>query len=270
MIQRAAVVVPAANEERTISMCLSSILAARSQLYRSPMSVPVQVFVVLDSCHDATSELAGAFADVHLVPIAARSVGAARRAGVHAALTAPHRASELWIANTDADSEVPADWLTYMIAEARRDTHLVLGTVLPGPGLHPGLRTEWLSNHQLRDNHPHVHGANFGIRGDAYLALGGWQPARSGEDVDLAHRAATAGHLRISRPASIPVITSVRRFGRAPHGFSSYLRALGAGGDPPSKGTDLQEAHDPPCGQREHPHFEETSATRTKRVAPAR
>ena len=237
MIQRAAVVIPAANEERTITRCLSSVLAARSQLYRSRMSVPVQVFVVLDSCHDATGRLAGAFGDVRLTNVAAGSVGAARRAGAHAALATSHPASELWIANTDADSEVPADWLTYMIAEARRDTHLVLGTVLPGPELRPELRAEWLSRHQLRENHPHVHGANFGIRGDAYLALGGWRPTRSGEDVDLALRAAMAGHLRITRPASIPVVTSVRRIGRAPRGFSSYLRALGASGSPAGQGT---------------------------------
>jgi hypothetical protein len=72
-----------------------------------------------------------------------------------------------------------------------------------------------------------VHGANLGIRGDAYLALGGWQPLVTGEDVDLARRAALSGHLRVSRTASIPVVTSVRRVGRAPRGFSSYLRALG-------------------------------------------
>lgn len=245
MIRRAAVVVPAANEERTITRCLSSILAARSRLYRSRISVPVQVIVVLDSCHDATGRLVGAFRDVRPVTIAERSVGSARRAGAHAALTTPHRPSELWIANTDADSEVPADWLTYMIAEAHRDTHLVLGTVLPGPELHAGLRAEWLSRHHLREEHPHVHGANFGIRGDAYLGLGGWQPSSSGEDADLARRAAMAGYLRITRAASIPVITSARRFGRVPGGFSSYLRALGAGNDlPQDHGPDLREEHD--------------------------
>jgi hypothetical protein len=47
-------------------------------------------------------------------------------------------------------------------------------------------------------------------------------------DADLARRAALTGHLRVSRIASAPVITSVRREGRAPRGFSSYLRAQSA------------------------------------------
>jgi hypothetical protein len=115
-----------------------------------------------------------------------------------------------------------------MAAEARRGADLVLGTVLPGPDLLPAIRAEWLARHHLRDGHPHVHGANLGIRGDAYLALGGWRPLATGEDADLAGRAARAGYLRITRTASIPVITSVRSAGRTPGGFPGYLRAMGA------------------------------------------
>jgi hypothetical protein len=133
----------------------------------------------------------------------------------------------VWLANTDADSEVPVNRQPSMVTEARLGAHVVLGTVTPCPGLGQAARAEWASRHHLRDGHPHVHGANFGIRGDAYLALGGWQPLVTGEDADLARRAARTGHLRICRTASIPVVTSVRRDGRAPCGFSSYLRALG-------------------------------------------
>ena len=46
------------------------------------------------------------------------------------------------------------------------------------------------------------------------------------EDVELARRAMAAGHLRISRTAAIPVLTSPRPFNRVPHGFSGYLRDL--------------------------------------------
>jgi glycosyltransferase involved in cell wall biosynthesis len=227
VIRRITVIVPAANEEQHIGACLASILTARHQLYRGTATVQVQIVVVLDSCEDATAAIAASAGDVRLLAVSAGSVGAARRAGAGAALGGGHRASELWLANTDADCEVPADWLTGMLAEARRGAHLVLGTALPGPGLGPALRAEWLSRHHLRDGHPHVHGANLGIRGDAYLALGGWQPLASGEDADLARRAAVTGHLRVCRTASIPVLTSDRRVGRAPRGFSSYLRALG-------------------------------------------
>jgi glycosyltransferase involved in cell wall biosynthesis len=226
VIRRVAVIVPAADEERRIGRCLLSVVAARSHLYRTTARVHVQVIVVLDGCRDATAARAAAFGDVRLVTIQERNVGAARRAGASAALQSGGPASELWLANTDADSEVPADWLTYMVAESRRGAHLVLGTALPGPALGAAARADWLSRHHLHEGHPHVHGANLGIRGDAYLALGGWPPMAAGEDVELARRAARTGHLRVTRTASIPVVTSSRSHARAPRGFSGYLHAL--------------------------------------------
>lgn len=233
MIRRVAVIVPAANEEQLIGRCLSSIKAARRHLYRSSASIQVRIVVVLDNCRDATAAIAASFGDVQQLAITAGSVGTARQAGTSTALAGAGPLSELWLANTDADCEVPGTWLTSMVTEARLGAHVVLGTVTPGPGLGPAARSEWASRHHLRDGHPHVHGANFGIRGDTYLALGGWRPVVTGEDADLARRAFRTHHLRISRTASIPVLASVRRDARAPHGFSSYLRGL----DPDAAGA---------------------------------
>lgn len=232
MIRRVAVVVPAANEEATIGQCLTSVAAARSNLYRRARSVQVQILVVLDDCADDTAGIVERFADVRPIRISARNVGIARRAGAAAALQTG-RPSETWMASTDADSEVPADWLTVMLALAKQGAHLVLGTVLPGSGLDAATRAEWLGRHHLRDDHPHVHGANLGIRGDAYLALGGWPPLMTGEDAGLAERAAQASHLQIFRTAVIPVLTSPRTTGRAPCGFASDLLGL-ATADAPS------------------------------------
>jgi glycosyltransferase involved in cell wall biosynthesis len=226
LIRRVAVVIPASNEEQRIGRCLAAVAAARRHLHHAGGTVTVRTVVVLDGCQDRTARIARAARDVQTVAVAAGSAGAARRAGVSAALASAGRPSELWLANTDADSQVPVNWLTGMLTEARLGAHLVLGTVTPGPDLDARARGEWLSRHQLRDGHPHVHGANFGIRGDAYLSLGGWPPLVTGEDAELARRAARTGHLRISRTASIPVVTSVRQNGRAPHGFSSYLHGM--------------------------------------------
>lgn len=226
MIRRVAVVIPAANEEQRIARCLAAVGAARRRL-ASHAGLQAEVIVVLDSCRDATAAICATFPCVTTITTTSQNVGAARRAGTAAALrrrAGPAR--ELWLASTDADSEVPADWLTAMVAEAGRGADLVLGTVLPGPDLSPPARARWLAGHQLRNGHPHVHGANLGIRADAYLALGGWQPLVTGEDADLARRGAAAGTVRLSRIAAIPVVTSVRRTARAPRGFSSYLRAL--------------------------------------------
>jgi glycosyltransferase involved in cell wall biosynthesis len=226
VIRQVAVVIPAADEEQRIGRCLLSVLAARSQLYRATPSVHVQVIVVLDDCRDATAAQAAAFGEVRLVTIKARNVGAARRAGAGAALQGGISPSELWLASTDADTQVPPTWLSYMVTESRHGAHLVVGTALPGPALDPAVRADWLSRHHLREGHPHVHGANLGIRGDAYLALGGWPPVPTGEDTELVRRAARTGHLRLTRTASIPVVTSIRPRGRAPAGFAGYLDGL--------------------------------------------
>ncbi|MGH3155303.1 MAG: glycosyltransferase [Streptosporangiaceae bacterium] len=226
MIRRVAVVIPAADEEQRIGRCLAAVAAARRHLHQASPAIAVRTVVVLDGCRDRTAMIAAASRDVQTVAIAAGSAGAARRAGVSAALADAGRPSELWLANTDADSQVPVNWLTGMLAEARLGAHLVLGTVIPGPDLGAPARSEWLRRHHLREGHPHVHGANLGIRGDAYLGLGGWPTLVTGEDAELARRAARTGHLRISRTASIPVVTSVRSDGRAPHGFASYLHGI--------------------------------------------
>jgi glycosyltransferase involved in cell wall biosynthesis len=228
LIRRVAVVIPAANEEQRIGRCLSAVAAARRHLYYSDAAVAVRTVVVLDGCQDRTAVIAAASREVQAVAISAASAGAARRAGASAALASAGPPGELWLANTDADSQVPANWLTGMLTEARLGAHIVLGTVLPGRDLEPRTRAEWFSRHHLRDGHPHVHGANFGIRADAYLSLGGWPAVVTGEDTELARRAARTGHLRIARTASIPVVTSVRPDGRAPRGFSGYLRDIAA------------------------------------------
>jgi glycosyltransferase involved in cell wall biosynthesis len=220
-----AVIVPAADEEEHIGDCLSALHEARDCLYRGT-GIPVQLIVVLDRCQDRTAEIASRFTSVESVTLAARNVGLARRSGAHRALTGGGRASEVWLASTDADSRVPAGWLRGMLAEAQAGAHLVLGTVVPGPGLRLAVRRDWLGRHQLRDGHPHVHGANLGVRGDAYLALGGWPALSAGEDAELARRATAAGYLRISRTAAIPVVTSTRQVSRVPRGFAGYLRDL--------------------------------------------
>jgi cellulose synthase/poly-beta-1,6-N-acetylglucosamine synthase-like glycosyltransferase len=235
MIRTVAVVVPAADEQDRIESCLWAIERARRQLLASRAGVErVEVFVVLDGCQDDTSsvvETVAAFAGgIHLVNCDARCVGTARQLGALRAieLLAPPLASpsQLWLANTDADSEVPPNWLTHMVAEAESGAHLVLGTVRPGVELPRALQEIWLARHQLTRDHPHVHGANLGIRADTHLALGGWQPIRFDEDVDLVSRAQARHGVQIARTATAPVVTSARVVGRAPQGFSSYLRRL--------------------------------------------
>ena len=73
--------------------------------------------------------------------------------------------------------------------------------------------------------HPHVHGANLGIRGSAYLASGGFRSLRTAEDHALLAAATQAG-CSVLRASDITVETSARKHGRAPSGFSQLLLTL--------------------------------------------
>lgn len=223
MIDEVAVIVPAANEEARIGACLTAVQIACDAV--AP-AVRARVVVVLDRCTDGTAEVVAAHRGVEAVASTARCVGTARRLGTERVLSTTADTATLWIANTDADSLVPPDWLVGMVDWAAAGADLVLGTVLPGPELAPAGRARWLRLHDADDGHRHVHGANLGIRADAMVALGGWRPLATGEDADLVERAVAAG-LCIRRTGTMPVLTSARALGRAPEGFSSFLRALG-------------------------------------------
>lgn len=231
MISRIVVVVPANDEQDEIGGCLAALARSRRELEISTAGrVRADVVVVLDDCRDGTAAVAAGFADVRTVSCVAGRVGTARRVGVAWALAdLDHRPVEqVWIANTDADSRVPPDWLVRMLAHAERGAHLVLGTVLPAPGLDEHAWRAWHTAHRLHDGHPHVHGANLGVNATAYLQLGGWADLASHEDVDLVARAGSTEGMCIRRCGDLPVTTSVRRAGRAPHGFAGYLGGLDA------------------------------------------
>lgn len=226
MIRTIAAVVPVANEQAVLPQCLTALSRSRVELERqSRGGVRVRVVVVLDSCTDDSARIAAA-AGVEVVVIAARRVGAARRAGATHALRSAGRAETLWLANTDADSQVPVEWFAGMLELAEQGADLVLGTVRPDDGLSASTLTAWYDAHVLADGHPHVHGANLGVRGSVYQAIGGWPDRASGEDELLVARAAAVPGLSIARTARFPVTTSVRLHARAPYGFSSYLRGL--------------------------------------------
>lgn len=225
-IDHVAVIVPAADEEARIGDCLHALRQAVAHLHAEALTpVTSEVVVVLDRCRDRTAAVVSAFPEVRTILTDTRNVGTARALGTAAALAGQPRLEQMWTAHTDADSTVPPHWLTTQLALADDGVDVVLGTVKPGSELAPATRLAWHRLHLDADDHPHIHGANLGIRASSYTQLGGWQACSSGEDVDLAHRATDHG-ARISRPGSITVHTSARLDGRTPHGFSHYLRQL--------------------------------------------
>jgi hypothetical protein len=157
----------------------------------------------------------------------------------------------VWIANTDADSAVPADWLQTHLRFASTGVDLLRGMVQPNPADVPGqLLLDWHDRHELVDGHRHVHGANMGIRGGMYLAVGGFPDVASDEDVLLANATRRVDGRVMSTRAS-PVETSARLSGRTPGGMAGYLGELAG---PPRRGRPYPVSHpaspshdDAPC-----------------------
>ncbi|WJH24909.1 glycosyltransferase [Pseudarthrobacter defluvii] len=242
IIQHVAVVIPVHNEEQHLKQALAAVGSAADLLESERPGVEVQVVVVLDSCTDASPSIAAATAEAdprfHILPVSFGSVGKSRRAGVNAALenvsTRPHDGNTaagdpmqwVWVANTDADSSVPGRWLVRQLELAASGSDVVLGTVHPDPhGMHHELVARWHARHASTEDHPHVYGANLGVRASSYLAAGGFPGVDFDEDRALVDRL-RAGGADIIATDTTRILTSGRTAGRAPKGFAAYLLAL--------------------------------------------
>lgn len=226
-VEAVAVVVPAHDEEELIGRCLASVAAATAELRGAYPAVAASTLVVLDRCSDG-SAAAAARAGVSTLPSAAGSVGAARREGVRAAVArlGPVRAGRVWIACTDADTVVPPRWLVHQVEAAAAGAGLVLGPVVPDErDLDPATYAAWLDRHRTPASPAAVHGANLGVRLDAYEAVGGFTAADEHEDVLLVAALRARG---TPERAGLTALTSGRRRGRVVRGFSGYLRDLEA------------------------------------------
>lgn len=227
-----AVVVPVHDEEQLLAACLRSVETAAAAARAA--GAAVEVFVVLDACSDASASIASEF-DVQVVPIDAHNVGAARRAGTHAAL----RGAPDWIAHTDADTVVPSNWLTHQLDLLADGADVMLGNVRPDfSGLSHAHAALWHATHPPGVANGNVHGANLGIRSSVYRAVGGFAPLAEHEDVALVDAARAIG-ARVVATAACEVVTSGRFVGRTPGGYAAFLRGVDAELSTPS-------AHPPP------------------------
>lgn len=225
-IRLVVVVVPVRDEAERIAACLDSLAAA---IDRVADGQRVRTVVVLDRCTDATEDIVAAYPWVEPVLSSAGRVGAARAIGVRHALGRERVAPEsIWVATTDADSRVPADWLSHQLALAANGADLFRGLVEPdSEECGPAAYEAWSAGYVQADGHAHVHGANLGVRGDAYALCGGFdQLAAFDEDVTLT-RTAQRKRLRVVASAQARVATSGRLRGRVDGaGFAEHLRGL--------------------------------------------
>ncbi|VXB94143.1 Glycosyl transferase [Arthrobacter sp. 9AX] len=233
-VRNMAVIMPVHNEEEHLERAVGGVEAAVASLQRLQPETTVRVLVVLDSCIDSSAAMAAHFTArfswFSALAVSFRSVGRSRRAGIREVLRpaadTPGAAAGWWLANTDADSLVPPDWLVSQAAMAAAGADAVLGSVDIDPvGAAPDLVRRWQLRHPFQEDHPHIYGANFGIRGSAYLAAGGFPRHRSHEDRVLAERLRRMG-FNVKATDTIRVLTSGRTHARAPQGLGGYLRAL--------------------------------------------
>lgn len=228
-VTRVVVVIPAHDEREGIRACVDSVLAAAAEV-----DVPVTVRVVLDTCTDGTGEHVPDGVETRTVAV--RNVGAARAAGVDDA----DGGADVWLAHTDADTIVGAEWLRRQLAHADAGADAVAGTIHVRDWSHrpDGVRDLHDRAYMHADGHGHVHGANLGVRGSAYAAVGGFRPLPESEDVDLVARLDAAG-ATVVWAADCPVVTSSRVSRRTGGGFSGHLDSLTPAAEEPfqAKGT---------------------------------
>ncbi len=212
-----AIVIPAHNEVATISDCIAAVRTATDQL---SSTIDAQLLIVLDSCTDNTLALVQS-ADVHYLSCNYHCVGQVRDLGIRHAIMR----GATWIACSDADSVVDADWLLQQMAH--QPTDMICGVVSVDSWAHltPQTQEEYDAHYQDKMGHRHIHGANLSFSAAAYLAVGGFAPLPCHEDVDLVEKFKSHSY-NITWSNQVRVTTSSRLQARAAEGFAAFLANL--------------------------------------------
>ena len=240
------VAIPAHDEEETIGACLDAVATAVSEGQRAGVVGRARIAVAAHRCVDQTRQraqdhLAGLSGIESLVRDEPEDllVGAVRTRLIEDAITrSPALSADCWILSTDADTIVPPDWVTGLLAAARSSgAELVLGLAdLDEWRVGPEARRRY---QQLLDagidggQHRHVYAANLAVAWQTFAAVGGFPAVPHGEEHALV-RAVRAHGRRVVSPLGPRVRTSARMPGRAAGGLGGLLAELAGGRDDPS------------------------------------
>ena len=201
------VVIPAYNEEHTISKCLDS-------LNKQKTSEKFEIIVVDNASTDRTAEVLKNYKSqvpLKIIYEPKKKRGQARYTGFKNAI------GEL-IFSTDADAIVPEDWLEKM-TRYFKDPRIVAVTSIARINDRSPF-TNWLFNflqpvfmilYRITAGYYWLNGFSFGIRRDIYFRAGEFDPRlNTAEDVDLSTRVKKLGKIKFT--LGVPVVFSGRRF----------------------------------------------------------
>lgn len=235
------IVVPANNEEELIDPCLDALTVAMG--HPELTGVTLRPLVVLDRCTDGTEARCRA-RGIPTIRMSARNVGQARSRGFSTLFhlldhKARGRAGEAWLATTDADTRVPADWLATQRRLGQQGVDAIFGVVdVDDWSMHaPDARDTFLDRYlgtaaAIAEPHGHVHGANLGLRAATYWRVGGFPDLAVGEDRALSDLLEADPQVRVLRTTELRVTTSGRRRSRVQGGFADLLVSIS---DDPAK-----------------------------------
>ncbi len=206
------VVVPAYNEEVLLPACLESIF--RSLAFAGVPPAEAEVIVVNNASTDRTRKVALSFPGVRVVDEAHKGLTRAKQAGFLAAR------GEI-LAHPDADTIMPKEWISRVLAAFAHDPSLVCisGTYyyfdLPRSSralVYAWYGVAFASHLVIRDVlqvGAMVQGGNYAVRRSALEAVGGYDTSIEfyGEDFDIGRRLSKVGKVvftwrRLPMPSS--------------------------------------------------------------------
>lgn len=231
------VVLPVHNEEVLLPSALVALRKAFDELMR--WHLELQLVIILDSCSDRSVDVVRSWSKelrsgrtalkFTVISCDAHNVGYARALGCTTLLEQWSRLdlSRIWIATTDADSQVPRDWLSVHVLQHEAGVDLWAGRVKVKNWKDYTRATAmtWQRNYDVESSP--IHGANLGFNALAYASVGGFAHLPTGEDRALC-RALVREGVEVHFDATTRVTTSSRRSARAPLGFAYALGAIDA------------------------------------------
>lgn len=204
-------VIPAYNEEGIITRCLESIKRALAG-----ENYDAEIIVVNNASTDRTKEVASRIEGVRVVDEPRKGLTRARQAGYVAS-------SGDIIANVDADTMLPPEWLPTVMKEFGKNPNLV---ALSGPFLYYDLPlfirvlvkvfyafgyVFYFINQHILHAGAMLQGGNFIVRRTALEKIGGYDMSIAfyGEDTDVATRISKVGTVKWT--FRLPMFASGRR-----------------------------------------------------------